>query len=544
MSSTGAILPGRGRFVEPGKTSAAGVRAVRDLRQGRVDGNRRRCTLTPVQIPSWLPRWPDVMYGALLVALSLWPALWAGDVQWVNDEPMLIARALEANQNRQPAGHGLPGTAGTVYGPLPIWIYQLFLWFSNDLILLVEVRAVLFTGVLAIALLGLVKTLGLWRWLAPLALLSPYGWLYSRILWDNTFCIPFGALGLAAYLRFCAKPATGSLFLAAACLACLPFIHLMSLPMLAAVILHGLLFQRRELWRHAPAVLIPIVVAGVLGWPYLVRLFTESAPRALSAAGWNAWLFPARGGLILSGAGLSEVFGGGVFWDIGWASRLVALCISVSALAYAAVWLGLAVAAGRIVSGPRPGPPLFHAAFVAGAAWLGQVFLNGLSGKYGHTHYFNGTWIVYILLAWLAADRLARRRWGKILLAAYASSLAAVLVFCVVRVHVNGGGRTHHGPTLANQILVARTLNRYPAASPVELETPLTRRFPHALAVLRAMQPVRARPNDPPRALRVVFATTDPADGRIKVERRPGRRTPDPAAAGREEAQSPVSPER
>ena len=59
-----------------------------------------------------------------VAVLCLLPAVHPGDIQWVGDEPMLIAGALRAEPGHAPATHGLTGTAGAVYGPLPTWVYQ------------------------------------------------------------------------------------------------------------------------------------------------------------------------------------------------------------------------------------------------------------------------------------------------------------------------------------------------------------------------------------------------------------------------------------
>ncbi|MGZ6081632.1 MAG: hypothetical protein ACXWK4_12520, partial [Myxococcaceae bacterium] len=67
-----------------------------------------------------------------IAVLCLLPALHPGDIQWVGDEPMLIAGALRADRGHVLAIHGLTGTAGAVYGPLPTWLYQLYLAFSSD----------------------------------------------------------------------------------------------------------------------------------------------------------------------------------------------------------------------------------------------------------------------------------------------------------------------------------------------------------------------------------------------------------------------------
>ena len=100
------------------------------------------------------------------------------------------------------ANVGLVGTHGIYYGPLPVWIYQvLLLATGGHLLALVSLRSVLFMLITAAALVDIAKTTGWWKWFVPIILAGPYLWLFGRDPWDNTFCIPFGAVLIAAHLH-------------------------------------------------------------------------------------------------------------------------------------------------------------------------------------------------------------------------------------------------------------------------------------------------------------------------------------------------------
>ncbi len=138
-----------------------------------------------------------LLAAALLVA-SLPAVVFPGDAPFINDEPQLILGALRANADHALAVVGLMGNKGVPYGPLPTWIYQALLLVTHEPVAIVVLHAALLACVIAVSLGWLSRTLDLWPWLAPVVLLSPYLWLYERVLWDNTFNLALSALLVAA----------------------------------------------------------------------------------------------------------------------------------------------------------------------------------------------------------------------------------------------------------------------------------------------------------------------------------------------------------
>jgi hypothetical protein len=92
----------------------------------------------------------------------------------------------------------------------------------------------------------------------------------------------------------------------------------------------------------------------------------------------------------------------------------------------------------------------------------------------------------------------------------------AVSLYLLVRIHHTGPARQPYGSTLANQIEVARELNRRPPGSTLRTDVINVIRFPIALGVLRTLYPP-AGASLPPAALRLVYRTEDPVDGRIRL---------------------------
>jgi len=441
----------------------------------------------------------------------------------VGDEPMLIAGALRANLQHVAAAHGLTGTAGTTYGPFPTWIYQAYLAVSSNLVALVALRAVVVTGVIALALVWLARTLGLWPWFIPALLCSPYLWFYARALWDNSFNLPLCALAFASAMSFLARGRPWTLLLALACCVAMLLTHLMALAFVVPVggylLLRGWAQLRRAWWQ-----LLGLAAAAlVVSWPYLSFL-RRSAAAAPSPGARSAmdWLFPFLGGRILSAQHIGDIFGeqwlshGAGSWI-----RLVGVAGAASLLAFPLVWAGMGVAQVTVRGGPggsATGPARVRgdAAMLALLVVLGQVLLNGVTAKSGFTHYFNATWIAFALLAWLTVDALGVSLLRGLVAGVLAISTLTVALCLLIRIHHSGPSRVPYGATLANQIDVARALNRYGPGTTVRTDVINVLRFPFALGVLRTLYPA-LEPPLPPAQLRLGYVTADPLDGRIRL---------------------------
>src|SRR5262249_25804309 len=139
-----------------------------------------------------------------LLVLSGLRLLVPGDTQWINDEPLFLAKAAALRAGTSFESAGLRGALGLTYGPVAVWIYTALLSLSQNLLHVVLLRTALYSVLLVLGLVWLGRLSARLRpIMAPLLLLSPYAWLYSRQIWDNTWLIPLGTIGLAAYVSFC-----------------------------------------------------------------------------------------------------------------------------------------------------------------------------------------------------------------------------------------------------------------------------------------------------------------------------------------------------
>jgi len=178
---------------------------------------------------------------------------------------------------------------------------------------------------------------------------------------------------------------------------------------------------------------------------------------------------------------------------------------------FALVWLGII----RALATPKTAISLLC---LTGFAL--QIILHGLLHVYGLPHYYCGTWIITVLLAWLGADALSRHIAGRALVIAAGSSAAIVTCVLAIFLHLHAGSRTlGYGPNLAEQLNIARQMNRLaPADVPVQSDVETIQQFPQALQLLRQMdRTVRAGQNDVG-GFRVDYRDDDPFDAHLRLE--------------------------
>jgi len=150
--------------------------------------------------------------AAIAIIIAFTAFVLPGDVPFIAEMATLLGSAAQLNATPSHfLGISLPftiatigtlGTRGLPYGPFPIWFYQALLIFSHNPVAVVSMRSLIFETTTAAALLWLTRVMRLSPWFVPLSMLSPWLWLYSREIWDNTFCIPLSALAVAGYGDF------------------------------------------------------------------------------------------------------------------------------------------------------------------------------------------------------------------------------------------------------------------------------------------------------------------------------------------------------
>jgi hypothetical protein len=476
----------------------------------------------------------------LLIPILILTVLRPGDGSWVNDEPIMMEMAIRYNHTASnlygfnlpftPCPYGLQGTRGAVYGPLPIWIDQIFLVFTHNLVVMVACRAAIFTALTALAVLWLTQTLKLSPWFTVVTMLSPWLWIYSRSLWDSSLCIPTSAMLLAAYADFLANRNASSLHIAVLCGVLLPFIHFMALAMVAPLAIHLAWFHRPSLRQWKWSLLAILGACLILFWPYLYYLLTRIRPAQTSdPSAWLGWLYPLLGGHFLT-LGVAGTMPGDGWQDFApkILQNLFAIAQWITRAALAAVWLGMILAVPRARNAlrrPNAAGVREHLCLIALSAWICQTLLDGLEGIYFSPHYYGATWLTYVFLAWVAVDRvMSRSRRGMLVvrtsIAIYAASILLGMGIVASTIARNAGTlSTNYGLSLANQIAAAKDIQRFSNRSEVEMQVPQWQRYPLALKVLLELNPAPdlARPKG---HLVVKLRNAFPGDAQIEVDER------------------------
>jgi hypothetical protein len=450
---------------------------------------------------NWLAASIVTVFAAIVPAV-----LWIGDISFMQDEPRLLAKAFHANARHTIEIKGLNGNFGVPYGPLPTHVYQIILLFTHDPIGIAVLHAALVTFVTAISLLWLARSLRLNPWFATAVLLAPYLWNFQRLMWDANYAIPIGCLALAAYASFVRTGKGASLLTAIASSIALAFIHPQDLPVLAPILAHMVWRFPRTLAKHYAGIAIILGVTFALNFGYFREAYyavrwqldhhtMRSSYPGQEESSRGASLFkPLLGGTILGGQTYAER-------DSRLVERpqLVRVAQMASMLSYALVWVGIVAMIVRLCRrGHDPDDEDQHDPALAKtqrtiftialAGLVLQMLLYGLMRMPALPQYFFGTLILHVLFAWVGVEALRRVRLNWVAVVLYGAGCAYITLASAEYIHRVGYARNTYRPSLADQVQVARELNRYTDET-VLTDVQLFKSHPQSIRCLRLLMP-------------------------------------------------------
>jgi hypothetical protein len=381
-----------------------------------------------------------------------------GDAPFLGDESMLLGRALADNASNHLTTHGLTGSRGTDYGPVPILFYRAILAFTHDPASIVVVKAVAVT-LLSLTAVFWVLRLCPWLpfWTAAFVFLSPYFWFYARDLWDNTLNIPLTALAYASYLAFLRAHAIRFLALTGLFCTLALLIHLMALPICGAIALHFAWFERKWIRAHLFPLLILILFCAALMAPYALHLLTASQPPVPIPPGPGMLhvFFGLLGGRLFTAIGFEYFLGAYWYLHAGW---LGALAMALTATPFFLTFVGMRDAY-HFARAPGERRAASWIALAALALHLAMVFVQQLIN---HPHYYGAVWIVFFYFLALGCSRntgLLPRAFQT----AAVFGLALCLLTAIAFSHADRARtQAHYGEKIGEQVTRARTQCRPP----------------------------------------------------------------------------------
>lgn len=349
----------------------------------------------------------------LLLALSLTRFESISSFGLTDDEIQMFAIAQTCNEEGRLSNHGLKSNRGIYYGPFTIWIYQLFLVFTDN-VGTMRIGAVILQS-LAVGL-SLVMVVTLCPFLIPLigilVFLSPYFWVFSRLVWD--FHIPLSALAFAFYLLFLKSKRFYALFLSGLFLLFGLLDHPKGFSGTAAILTHFILFRRTYLAKYWPHLVGISMVYLAIALPYLMNIFQHPEPVPYRFGGIASLGYTFSGAILFSAIDIGRYLGKEWYLAKG-GSPLFLWLTYLTALIYF-LWFGGLIYMARYVwknfTGARDDPFKFEFCSLCLLVLPFLLFLNELMALVSYPHYFAPVWIYFFGIIWLFISEF----WNHLLL--------------------------------------------------------------------------------------------------------------------------------
>ncbi len=429
----------------------------------------------------------------LLIILGALRLLWPMDISMTDDEPFMLEMALNHNSQHTWPVHALNGSRGIAYGPIAIWFYQVCLKVTHSLVAIILFKTILLSVAMGWFVYWLAKR---FTFLVPIGgiitMISPYLWRYSRDLWDNILLAPLVGFVFVGALVFSQKPRGWILIAMAIAAALATSIHLMALGVVGMIALHVMVFHWRELLKRWIWVVGAIVVFGLINFPYLWYLKDAYTPFPVHGSFASFWfaIYLAR---LFTAVAFEYILGNYWFFfsDNIVLKGVFGLMAVLSAGAFLFSLYGLYVAARITIKGWKDRgrqikDPKYLLASLTVFAFLGHWWICFRSALISHPHYYNPVWIVGLVLVWFGMSELWSKKWAQKLFYAYAASTLTLTIGFAVSIHLHDGNRANrYGPTLRNQIEMARVFSHYYPENPIIPQTYHAQTYAHSYRFLR-----------------------------------------------------------
>ncbi len=386
--------------------------------------------------------------------------LFPSEVSFNTDERQLLTRAWEQNRDHSWTTHGLRGTRGLDYGPVPTLLYRGGLMLTESLPSLVVIKA---TAISLLSLWAVFALLWFCPWIAPSAglafFLSPYFWIYARDLWDNSWNIPLTGLCFAFYLGFVNNHKRRWLLACALSAIAALQTHLLCLPLLAAIAWNFANYKTGWARKNRAFLFALLTLCLALLFPYAWHILsTSQTPVTIKPGpGILHFVFGFLGPRLFSGIGLEYFLG--PFWYT--ALPLGGLGIGAIAMGLTSLVMVAFVVGLRDVWNERRSSQdktRRAAADVCFSALVLHTLLVGAQQLINHPHYYGSIWVAYFYTLSLGASkRLNGRNWN-VAASLYFVAMGICLSLFILQIHGGQGLESPHYGKPLGQSEAARAL--------------------------------------------------------------------------------------
>lgn len=356
------------------------------------------------------------------------------------DEGLLFKIVDESRETGIWPSHGIAGTKGFVYGPVPVSVYLALSYLSPDIRDLPTTafyfQAIFQLITLIFALSGLRRVLSGTAFLLVSCLIftSPHLLFYSRMVWDNIFLIGFTNIFAGILFRMAGRSKSTSALegagwmvfcgLLGAMTALTLGTHLMAAPLVLAMLVFALLRARTPvravvggvIWFGVMGLMLYGYVHAILEARQLTQVPADApafAPSKLLTgfrdvmmqwSGWVSWWEFAR---YFGGNGYERVIAsmaGAADWAI-W------FLLSLGRVAQVFWIIGMIGIPVYLVRGGwrQLSIPAREVAMIASIMFMGHLGMSLLRGATTHPHYFQAVWWVPFVIIAVWFDQMPRR---------------------------------------------------------------------------------------------------------------------------------------
>lgn len=431
----------------------------------------------------------DFFYGSLFSAVVMLTLLFPGNSVWINDEPSLLDFAFKASLAEDFGTHGLGGTVGITYGPVAVWLYQIFLMLTQDIICMVFFKTLLFLAIIIWSCKTLAREFSFnWKLGVIIFSASPYVYFYSRLLWDNVFLIPLSFLIAVYLMKFLKERNFISLLICALLNICCFYLHPMAMPLIFACVLTLMLSEYSFFLKHYLKCFTVLGLSLLAVLPNILNIlnnFKVDAKKSTSL--FSAFKDSLSGFQNLSFYGFSDYFFPELFETQLIPAVLLNLLICFGFLTIIFFFFsGTYFYIRKIFSTLKNKLTLSLEEKMALFAFLAigiNLIMNLTLCQLIHPHYFNAVLFAMFFIVWKGASEA----W-LLLSKIYCVIIVLLLAFLIFVIDINGGNRgLHHGATIENQLNVARTIIDYSkkySQTRADIDVVNYKCFPHSLDLL------------------------------------------------------------